>query len=139
RLVFLMVAIGLGVGALAGLLRQSILTGVVAGIIAGLAPYVYVSVRQKMRLQKLMNQLPDAFDLMARVIRAGQTMSQAMLAVADEFEKPVSAEFSLCYEQMNLGLPPEVAVRDLAQRTGVLGLKIFVLAAIVQLQTGGNL
>ena len=60
---------------------------------------------------------------MARVIRAGQTMTQAMQAVADDFEKPISAEFNYCCEQQNLGLPPEAALRDLARRTGILEVK----------------
>jgi tight adherence protein B len=87
----------------------------------------------------MMAQLPDAFDLMARVIRAGQTMSQALQAVADEFDPPIAAEFAYCYEQQNLGLSPEVALRDLARRTGLLEIRIFVLALLVQQQTGGNL
>src|SRR5262249_57164429 len=83
--------------------------------------------------------LPDAFDLMARVIRAGQTMSQAIQSVADEFDQPLAGEFAYCYEQQNLGLSPEVALRDLARRTGLVEVKIFVLAMLVQQQTGGNL
>jgi tight adherence protein B len=76
---------------------------------------------------------------MGRVVRAGQTMVQALQAVADEFPQPVAGEISYCYEQQNLGLPPEVAMRDLARRTGLLELKIFVTAMLVQQQTGGNL
>ena len=97
------------------------------------------SCKRNARLEKLLSQLPDAFDLMARVIRAGQTMSQALQAVADEFAQPIAAEFAYCYEQQNLGLPPETALRDLARRTGLLEIKIFVLALLVQQQTGGNL
>jgi tight adherence protein B len=139
RLGTLMAAFGLGLGAILGLLRQSLLVGAVAALAGALGPFFYVRMRQKWRTQKLLSQLPDAFDLMARVIRAGQTMSQAMLAVADEFELPISAEFSYCYEQQNLGLPPEMALRDLARRTGLLEIKIFVLGLVVQQQTGGNL
>jgi tight adherence protein B len=76
---------------------------------------------------------------MARVIRAGQTMAQGLQAVADEFDAPIAAEFAYCYEQQNLGLPPETALRDLARRTGLLEIKIFVLAVVVQQQSGGNL
>jgi tight adherence protein B len=76
---------------------------------------------------------------MARVIRAGQTMSQALQAVADEFDQPIGGEFGFCYEQQNLGLSPELALRDLARRTGLLEMKIFVLALLIQQQTGGNL
>ena len=74
------------------------------------------------------DQLPDAFDLMARVVPAGQTMSQALQAVADEFPQPIAAEFSYCYEQQNLACRPRWRIRDLAGRTGLLELKIFVMA-----------
>jgi tight adherence protein B len=116
-----------------------IMPGVIVGAVAGALPILFVYWKRKARLEKMMSQLPDAFDLMARVIRAGQTMSQALQAVADEFDAPVGTEFALCFEQQNLGLPPEMAMRELARRTGLLELKIFVLAILVQQQTGGNL
>jgi tight adherence protein B len=123
----------------AWLLRQDLVIAWVTGAAAGCVPFLYVRWKRKQRLTKLLSQLPDAFDLMGRVIRAGQTMSQAFQAVADEFDPPISSEFSYCHEQQNLGLPPELALRDMARRTGILELKIFVLAMIVQQQTGGNL
>jgi tight adherence protein B len=86
-----------------------------------------------------MAQLPHAFDLMARVIRTGQTISQGLQAVADEFDPPVAAEFAYCFEQQNLGLSPELALRELGRRTGLLEIRIFILALLVQQQTGGNL
>jgi tight adherence protein B len=132
-----------------------VLFGVVAGLVAFVAhgpaaaaasavsgaamPWSFVWLKRKARQAKLLAQLPDTFDLMARVLRAGQTVPQAMQAVADEFDAPVAAEFSYCYEQQNLGLSPEIAYRDLARRTGLLEMKIFVLAMIVQQQSGGNL
>ena len=76
---------------------------------------------------------------MARVLRAGQTISQAMKAVSDEFARPISLEFLYCYEQMNLGLSPEAALHEMSRRTGLLEIRIFVLAVIVHRQTGGNL
>jgi tight adherence protein B len=139
RLLTIMAAAGLAPGALGALLFQNLLVGGVFALIGAVAPLLYVSFRRTARLNKLLSQLPDAFDLMGRVIRAGQTTSQAIQAVADEFEKPLSAEFAYCYEQQNLGLPPEVAYRDLARRTGLLEIKIFVLGLLVQQQTGGNL
>ncbi len=139
RLYLLMAGISVGLGAFVGLIRQSLLEMAIAAVIGALSPLVYVQISKKLRMNKLLAQLPDTFDLMARVIRAGQTMSQALLAVADEFEAPIAAEFAYCYEQQNLGLPPEVAMRDLARRTGLLEIKILVLALLVQQQTGGNL
>jgi tight adherence protein B len=139
RVLLVMICMGASIGILAGLLRQSLMSGGIAGLIGASVPLLYVAYKRKVRLAKLMAQLPDAFDLMARVIRAGHTISQAIQAVSDEFDPPIAAEFSYCYEQQNLGLPPEVSLRDLARRTGLLEVKIFVLALLVQQQTGGNL
>src|SRR5690242_15790330 len=99
-----MMTSGLVFGGLAGLMRGSVLLGLVAGLLAGGIPFFYVLMKRNARLDKLMNQLPDAFDLMARVIRAGQTMSQGLQAVSDEFDQPIAGEFAYCYEQQNLGL-----------------------------------
>jgi tight adherence protein B len=132
----------IGTGALLGaivFLVQGTFGGFLAAVIGAALPWLYVSLKRKQRLHKLLSQLPDTFELMGRVIRAGQTVPQAMQAVADEFDAPVSAEFSYCYEQQNLGLPTEIAYRDLCRRTGLLEIKIFVLAMLIQQQSGGNL
>jgi tight adherence protein B len=139
RLLATALAIGLAFGALITLVRASFLSGLLAALLFGLIPFAYVWWKRRQRIIKLQEQLPEAFDLMARVIRAGQTMTQGIQAVADDFQKPISAEFAYCYEQQNLGLPPEVALRDLARRTGIMEIKIFVLALLVQQETGGNL
>jgi tight adherence protein B len=128
-----------GSGLLGVIVRLSPVDGLVAAAIGGLIPLWVVKKRRDARIEKLRSQLPEAFDLMARVVRAGQTLNQAMLAVAEEFPQPISLEFAYCYEQQNLGLPPEATLRDLNRRTGIIELKIFVLAVLVQQQTGGNL
>jgi tight adherence protein B len=64
---------------------------------------------------------------------------QAFQAVGDTFEPPIAGEFGSCQEQQNLGLLPEVTYRDLAHRVDVLEMKIFVMAMLIQRQTGGNL
>jgi tight adherence protein B len=139
RLLLIMGGAGVGCGLLAFLTLRTPVVALALALAAAAAPLLYVVWRRQARLAKMMTQLPDALDLMARVIRAGQTMSQAMQAVADEFDPPLAAEFAYCYEQQNFGLPPEVALRELARRAGLLEIKIFVLALVVQQQTGGNL
>lgn len=105
----------------------------------GLAPLLYIHQQQKARHERFLKQLPDAFDLMARVMRSGHSVPQAFQAVGDSFEPPIAGEFAHCQEQQNLGLLPEVTYRELARRTGVLEIKIFVMAMLIQRQTGGNL
>src|SRR5262249_7422797 len=93
RLLTVMAVAGCAAAALA-LLLGGVVPGAIAGAAGTTLPWLYVHFRRRRRLGKLLAQLPDAFDLMARVIRAGQTVPQAMQAVADEFDAPVSAEFA---------------------------------------------
>jgi tight adherence protein B len=139
RLLSVCAGTGLALGALGGFFGRSWVIGAGVGVVATGIPVLYVNFKRKRRLEKLLSQLPDAFDLIARLVRTGQTTSQAFQGVADEFEAPISAEFAYCYEQQNLGLPPEVALRDMARRIDLVEIKIFVLAVLVQRQTGGNL
>jgi tight adherence protein B len=139
RLLAQVFALGVVAATLAGLLSQNLLGAVCAAPIGAALPVIHVARARNARAAKLLAQLPDAFELMSRVVRSGQTVTLALRSVADEFPSPVSSEFALCYEQQNLGLSIEAALRDLARRTGLLELKIFVLALLVQQQTGGNL
>lgn len=136
---------------LIGAFAASLVAGVVGGVTMGLwwfglllglgvgaLPFVGLRVRRRQRREKLCQQLPEAFDLMSRAIRAGQTVAGAFQIVARDLEPPLSAEFSQCYEQQNLGRPPDLALRDLARRTGVMELQMFVVALLVQRQSGGN-
>ena len=114
--------------------------GGLAGCAAGLAlPWVVVRAWRKARRDRFVNQLPKAFDLMARVLRAGQSVPQAFQAVGEAFEEPLAGEFSRCQQQQNLGLPPEVVFQELAKRSGIVEFRIFVMAMLIQRQTGGNL
>jgi tight adherence protein B len=112
---------------------------VVAGPSAAALPFFAASWKRKARRDKFLSQLPGAFELMARVLRAGQSVTQAFQAAADAAEEPLGAEFSRCTHQQNLGLRPEVVLQEMAGRSGIVELRIFVMAVAIQRQTGGNL
>jgi tight adherence protein B len=131
--------VGSIVGVLTGLCTQSGSLGGAAGLVAAVLPILYVQMKQKQRADLLRAQLPDAFDLMGCVLKAGQTISQAIQSVAAEFKPPIAQEFGYCFEQQNLGLSPDFALRDLSRRTGLLEMKVFVLALLINRQTGGSL
>lgn len=128
------------IGGLLGfvLTRNSAAAAAVGGLFATV-PLLYVSFARRRRMNALLAQLPDALELISRVLRAGQSIHQGIGSVAEEFSPPLSMEFGYCHEQQNLGLAPEVALHELSQRTGLLEVKIFVLAVLVHKQSGGNL
>jgi tight adherence protein B len=121
-----------------GLSDSLIAAGAIGGVVAAV-PLLYVTYMRRKRMEALRAQLPDAMELMSRILRSGQSVSQAMQAVSDEFRPPVNVEFGYCYEQQNLGLALDVALHDLAHRTGLMEIKIFVMAVLVHRQSGGNL
>ncbi len=125
--------------AIAAFLAQGWLLAVVAVPIGACLPLLYLRSRLHARRDKLLRQLPPAFDLMARVLRAGLSMPQAFQSIAEAFENPIAGEFARCRDEQNLGIFPEVSFRAMAERTGVLEMKIFVMAMLIQRQTGGNL
>ena len=138
RLAYLCVGTAL-MGLVLGFLLNGPILAILGAVGLGWTPLLYLRYQQKKRHDRFLVQLPAAFDLMARVLRSGQSVPQAFLAVADTFEPPIAGEFAHCQEQQNLGLLPEVTYRELARRTGVLEVKIFVMAMMIQRQTGGNL
>jgi tight adherence protein B len=110
------------------------------GLVVGIAaPFIYVHVKRVRRLRKMSWQLPDAFDVIGRGVRTGQTLSSAFQTIADEFDPPIADEFRNCYEQQNLGMSYDAALRDLARRTPMMELRILVVALLVQSRSGGNL
>ena len=75
---------------------------------------------------------------MSRAVRAGQTMAGAMSLVATQLKAPISDEFACCCEQQNYGLSRDVTLQELARRTGVVELQLFVVAMLVHGASGGN-
>jgi tight adherence protein B len=113
--------------------------GVMLAALGGVALPMGVLFLRNQRQDKLVAQLPEAFELMARAIRSGHAIGQAFQAVADTMKPPIAQEFARCQEQQNLGLLPEVAFRNMAERWDVLELRIFVMAMVIQMQAGGKL
>ena len=125
--------------ALVGIPTQSPLLAVAAASACAVIPYLYVASARRRRMNRLLSQLPNTFDLISRMMRAGQTFAQSMEVTANEADAPLSEEFGYCCDQQRLGLSADAALRDLARRTGLLEIRIFVLAVVVHRQTGGNL
>jgi tight adherence protein B len=130
--------LGAGLGTLGAWLQGPLLGAIAAGV-GGTAPLAYVQLKAKARRDAFLAQLPGAFELMARVLRAGQSVQQALQAVVEASELPLAGEFAQCQKQQNLGLRPEISFQDMARRTGVIEMRIFVMAILIQRQVGGNL
>ena len=128
-----------GVGLLTLLLIPQRFAPVVAGTFAGAAPFCWLLHRRTQRLKRFEEQFPEALDLLARAIRAGHAFQTALGMVADELPDPVGPEFRKTFDQQNFGLPLRDAMNEMAARLGILDVRFFVTAVLIQRDTGGNL
>ncbi len=127
-------------GLLLGLaLRFGAVLTLLAGTLTGSLPILVVLNLRSRRLRKFEALFPDAIDLLSRAIRAGHTFNSGIQMIADEIPDPVGKEFRRVFEEQNYGLPLKTALMNLLDRVKVLDLRFFVVAVLVQRQSGGNL
>ncbi len=110
-----------------------------SGIAAGSLPMIWLLWRRKKRLKAFSTQLPDALEMMARALRAGQSLAFGFNAVATEMGAPIGKEFGRVFEEQNLGVAMDDSLRTMCRRVPNLDLQFFVTALILQRQTGGDL
>jgi tight adherence protein B len=137
----LLASIGLGAAAafaMAGLLREPL--GMIPGFGLGAAiPFVVLLRKKSVRIRRFEEQFPEALDTLSRAIKAGHAFTTAMGMVADEGQDPIGPEFRKTFDEQNFGLPLKDALNNLAIRVGLLDVRFFVTAVLIQRETGGNL
>jgi tight adherence protein B len=128
-----------GAGMTLGLISPLGLPGLVLGGI-GYLPIFLVQNQARSRLTKLVEQLPDSLELMARALSAGVGLSDAFRMVQEEMPMPVAAEFGRVQEEVRYGRDYREAFEKMLERNpGVFDLRIFVSSVMLQRDTGGNL
>lgn len=128
-----------GLLAVTALLHQPFLTGAIVAGAAACMPLAYVKRRRARRLIRLEQQLPDALDLMARALRAGHAFGAGMQMIGEEMAEPIASEFRFVHDEVNFGVSLEQALTNLSVRVPITDLRYFVVAVLIQRESGGNL
>jgi tight adherence protein B len=110
----------------------------VCGVLTTAPVFRLLWLRSK-RLQKIAFQLPDALDLISRSLRAGHGFSAALAMVGKEAQEPISEEFKTTFDEINFGISTQNALANLAIRVPLNDLRYFIVAVVIQLESGGNL
>ncbi|NTX30759.1 type II secretion system F family protein [Burkholderia pyrrocinia] len=108
-------------------------------LFAACMPTMYVMRRRARRMLKLERQLPDICDMIARALRSGHSFTGALGMVGEEFPDPMGGEFRVTFDEVNYGVSLHDALMNLATRVPVQDLRYFVIAVLIQRETGGNL
>ena len=114
---------------------------VILGLMAlgALIPYGFLSFKAKRRVNKIDDQLPDLLVTMAASLKAGHSFRQAMQAVVNEGQPPISDEFKRVLTEAQLGRPMDDALNEMADRVQSKNLSFVLTAVTIQRQVGGSL
>ncbi len=121
------------------LLKWSLPLSVVVVLLLAVLPVLRLTWLRKRRVNKIGAQLPDALDMISRALRAGHAFPAALSMVGDQAQEPIASEFKATFDEINFGLSTQTALLNLATRVPIADLRYFVLAVVIQLETGGNL
>jgi len=111
-----------------------------AAMAAGMLVVVaYYLVLRRQRQVAMQEQLPDVMELLARAVRAGETLDQAIELVGDTTNAPLGIEFRRCARQLDMGLSVDAAMQSMARRVPLSEMRILATALAVQRKTGGSL
>jgi tight adherence protein B len=135
---------------IAGLAFSALLTDFLRSIIGpyalpalGVGPFALCRFVFGWRDERLENaylqQFPEALAVIARTVRAGVPVVEALRLVARESEDPTAAEFTFVVNRIAIGIPLGEALHSSAERTGLVEHRLFATAISLQSQTGGGL
>ena len=114
--------------------------GILACAAAGAGlPLLRLTRARDARLAQFERQLPDALDMMSRAMRAGHAFPTALKLVAEEVAAPLGEEFKAAFDEVNFGVAMGDALGSLAGRVPSMDLQYFVVAVLIQRESGGNL
>ena len=91
------------------------------------------------RNAKLLEQFPDALGTIVRCVRVGIPMGEALRTVARDAPQPTKTEFDILADKVAIGIPLDVALRELSRRIKLTEYQFFSTALTLQARSGGGI
>jgi tight adherence protein B len=114
-----------------------IATGAAGGFF--LLPRIILSWQQRRSDAQFAELLPDAVDMVVRVVRAGVPVGAAIRTVGQEANPPVGTMFAKIADQVEIGMSLGEAMAKTSEIVGNPDFRFFAVAVALQQSTGGNL
>jgi len=98
--------------------------------------YVYLQKREQKRFEET---FPDALNMLASSLSAGESIGRGIRYVGQKLEGEVGKEFKLMSERLNLGEPIDEVFRKSCRRFPYPSFHFFVITLRANMQRGGQL
>lgn len=135
----LMLALLMAIVILGLLLQTNPLLLLVLAIAIASTPLLWLSRKANRRSKALEDKLPETLDYISRALRAGHSLTSAIIEVGREFPSPIGPEFKTLADEIAFGISFKEAFGHLAERIQSNDVNFFVISIIIQHETGGNL
>ncbi len=108
-------------------------------VVGGLIPMLYVKFMARRRLGAFEMQLPETLITLAASLKAGHAFNSALQSVVKEGAEPTSTELARVSSEIQLGMPSEQALDNMAKRMNSTNFGFVVMAVNIQRTVGGSL
>ena len=130
----------IGVSSLVNLMTGDVtftFLGLLGGVLLGfMAPDYYLSSKARGRANGILEQLPDALDLLTISVEAGLGFDAAIVKVTEKMKGPLTEEFKRASAEQRIGKSRQEALRGISERVEVKELRNFISAIIQADQLG---
>jgi tight adherence protein B len=127
------------VGGILQIILGNFLFLIIGCILGFYLPRWFLKKKQKDRMTKFNEGLPDMLTTLIGSLKAGFSFPQALKSVADEAETPIKEEMNLVLKEMQYGSSLEDSLNSLKERMPSEDLDLMIQAVLIQRQVGGNL
>ncbi len=140
QFIIISIACGVGFTLLSFLLGAPNYIVLAAGVVGafGFPRWMIGRIRAK-RMQKFLNEFPNAVDVIVRGVKAGLPINDCLAIIAKEAKEPVSTEFRRVIETQQLGVPLSESVSRLYENVPLTESNFFGIVIAIQQSAGGNL
>lgn len=121
------------------LLVGEVLMSIPSATAAAMLPFIWIAWQRRRRRARFIAQLPDTVQLLASLVRGGNTFLQALEHVGHESSEPTRSALAVVVREIGLGASQESALDRLAERYPSEDLTLLVAAVNVHQQIGGSL
>jgi len=137
--VLMLLAWGILVGGIVLLIWDNMLAALICTVLGMVAMLFILSWIRRHRMNRIREEVPYAADLLARGVRAGESLDQAIAMVGNETTGPLGGEFKRCSQQLDMGRSMTTVMRSFTSRVRMIETRVLASTLIVHRQAGGNL
>ena len=111
----------------------------ICSVILAMSPRFLWSYLRNKRVDRFLEELPDALSSLSTMMRAGANLNMALETVVAESPGPISQEFGLFLREIRIGVDYDEALDNLKERMPLQELELVVAGMKISREIGGSL